>query len=123
MAMPSEPDLSQIEVFEELSAAERMQLEHRLSSMTVPRGTLLIREGEEADALYIVVSGRFAVIRDGEASIIAEIGVGQPIGEIAFFGGGRRTANVRAQRDSIVLVLTRADFAELAGHEEIIESF
>ncbi|CFX00946.1 Cyclic nucleotide-binding protein [Candidatus Filomicrobium marinum] len=115
MAMPSEPDLSQIEVFEELSAAERMQLEHRLSSMTVPRGTLLIREGEEADALYIVVSGRFAVIRDGEASIIAEIGVGQPIGEIAFFGGGRRTANVRAQRDSIVLVLTRADFAELAG--------
>lgn len=115
MALPSEPDLSQIEVFKDLTATERMQLEQRLSAVTVPRGTFLICEGDEADALYIVVSGRFAVVRDGDRSVIAEIGAGQPIGEIAFLGGGQRTANVRAQRDSIVLVLTRADFADLAG--------
>lgn len=116
MVKPSQPSLATIDAFKGLAPEEREQLERRLRSVTVARGTLLVREGDEADALYIVVSGRFAVLKGGETSVVAEIGAGQPIGEIAFFGGGRRTASVRAQRDSVVLVLTRADFSELARH-------
>jgi NTE family protein len=56
----------------------------------------------------------------GGVAIVAEIGAGQPIGEIAFFGGGRRTASVCALRDSVVLKLTQADFFELVRHEPSI---
>ena len=45
---------------------------------------------------------------------LAEIGVGQPIGEIAFFAGGLRTATVVAVRDSVVLELDRASFEDVA---------
>jgi NTE family protein len=45
---------------------------------------------------------------------VAEVGSGAPIGEVAFFADGRRTATVTALRDSLVLKLPHADFVELA---------
>ncbi len=47
---------------------------------------------------------------------LAEIGVGQPIGEIAFFAGGLRTATVTALRDSVVLELDRKAFDDVVRH-------
>jgi hypothetical protein len=50
------------------------------------RGEILVRQGEPSDALYFVLSGRFGVRVEGTLDPIAEIGQGQPIGEIGFFG-------------------------------------
>jgi NTE family protein len=83
--------------------------------MRVARGVPLLIEGEPADALFLVISGRFQVHRAGQSETIAEIGAGQPIGEIAFFKGGARTASVTALRDSLVLKLGRADFDRVAA--------
>ena len=68
-----------------------------------------------ADALFVVVTGRFTITLAGQQRIIAEIGPGQPIGEIAFLAGGPRTATVTALRDSVVLRLGREDFDMLAA--------
>ena len=114
--MASAPSrLAMIDAFAGLSAEDQALIDSRLEPQLVARGELLIRQGEEADALYLVVSGRFQVLLDGRASPVAEIGPGSPIGEIAFFAGGQRTANVRAERDSLVLRLTREDFDQLAA--------
>jgi len=80
-------------------------------NLKTPRGHVLLREGDEADTLYIVLSGRFTVLVGDRA--IAEISVGEPIGELAFFAGGQRTANVVAARDSEVLMLSRRDYDAL----------
>src|SRR6185295_8378686 len=79
------------------------------------RGDVLVRQGEVADALYIVVTGRFSVTVEGRCQMIAELGPGQPVGEIAFLAGGARTATVTALRDSLVLRLGRAEFEELSA--------
>ena len=71
----------------------------------VMRGEVLVKEGTEADAFYLVLSGRFTVTTGGRP--IAEIGSGEPIGEIAFFGGGTRSASVVAASASIVLELSQ----------------
>ncbi len=101
-----------VEAFRDLPAGQLADLEGRLITLPVPRGGVLVRQGDPADALYIVASGRFAVEVDGRR--VAEIGSGSPIGEIAFFADGTRTATVTALRDSIVLKLPRADFTALA---------
>jgi len=44
------------------------------------------------------------------------VGVGEPLGELSFFSGGRRTASVSALRDSEVLSLTREGFEAVARH-------
>lgn len=83
--------------------------------LPLARGEVLMRQGEPADALYIVVSGRFEVRVDGRDQPVAEIGPGSPVGEIAFLAGGARTATVVAVRDSLVLRLGRPEFESLAG--------
>lgn len=84
--------------------------EHR----TFSRGAVLIDEGDAADTLYIVLRGRFTVLLGGKA--IAEIAKGEPVGELAFFAGGTRTATVVAARDSAVLSLSRAAYDALAAY-------
>jgi NTE family protein len=109
-----QPGLDALGIFEHLSASEKTALAAELEIVPVTRGEVLVRQGDPADALYVVVSGRFAVLLDGHKEPITEIGPDQPIGEIAFLTGGLRTATVRAMRDALVLKLDRADFDKLA---------
>ena len=109
-----QPSLDALGIFEHLSSSEKTALAAELEIVPVTRGEALVRQGDPADALYVVVSGRFAVLLDGHKEPITEIGPDQPIGEIAFLTGGLRTATVRAMRDALVLKLDRADFDKLA---------
>ncbi|MEL6884394.1 MAG: patatin-like phospholipase family protein [Pseudomonadota bacterium] len=79
----------------------------------VALGEALIREGDQANTLYIVLKGRFTVLAG--ALPIAEIRPGEPIGELAFFAGGLRTATVIAARDSSVMALTRESYDALSA--------
>lgn len=110
----AEQALPLIEIFAQLDAAEMTELAARFETQALKRGETVIREGEPADALFIVVSGRFAVSKAGRRGPIAEIGPDQPIGEIGFITNrGSRTATVTAMRDSIVMRLDRRDFEQL----------
>ncbi|MEZ5900230.1 MAG: cyclic nucleotide-binding and patatin-like phospholipase domain-containing protein [Hyphomicrobiaceae bacterium] len=114
--MPSEHvRLSTVAAFKGLNEADLARLEALLSPIPVTRGTALVREGEAADALYVVVTGRFSVDVAGHEEPVAEISSGDTIGEIAFFAGGLRTATCRAIRDSVVVSLSRADFDALCA--------
>ncbi|HRD75194.1 MAG TPA: cyclic nucleotide-binding domain-containing protein [Hyphomicrobiaceae bacterium] len=105
--------LASVGLFKGLSREALATLTRRAVMREVPRGHVVVRQGEAADALHIVVSGRFDVTLEGRPRPIAEITAGSPIGEIAFLAGGTRTATVTAVRDGIVMTLGRADFDEL----------
>src|SRR3954462_11569729 len=77
------------------------------------RGEVLVREGDPSDALHFVLSGRFAVYLDGVRERVAEVGQGEPIGEVGFFAGLPRTATAIALRDSTVLTITRDRFHDI----------
>ena len=68
-------------------------------------------------SLYFVASGRVAVKTEHAAEPLAEIGPGQPIGEIGFFSGIPRSATVRALRNSQVVEIRRA------GVEHVTRTF
>lgn len=118
--LPAIPD---VDLFSGLSETERTALLAGLTLRPVRRGDVLMRQGDEADALFVVVSGRFSVRLEGTQTPVTEIGAGQPVGEIAFLTGGTRTATVTAMRDSLVLALSRVEFGELvAAHPGVWEA-
>jgi len=97
-------------IFADLNPSELEILATETKTRSLQRGDVLVREGDAAEDLFIVLTGRFAVTKEGRRDPIAEIGPEQPIGEIAFLTGGTRTATVTAMRDSVVLRLGREDF-------------
>jgi CRP/FNR family transcriptional regulator, cyclic AMP receptor protein len=81
-------------------------------------GTVLWREGDEADGLHVVVSGTLKIETrlPGERSVeIATAGPGEVLGEIPLLGGGPRWATVRAVDDCSLLFLGRAEFGGLVS--------
>jgi NTE family protein len=114
-SVPLRPGLlSAVPALDAKTLTELETLADRAERLTLRRGDILIRQGEASDALYFVLSGRFTVHIEGATGPIAEIGQGEPVGEIGFFAGLPRTATVVALRDSTVLGLTRERFHEIS---------
>jgi EmrB/QacA subfamily drug resistance transporter len=100
--------------FDRLPDAVRLQIEAHGTRVHLAAGEVLFRRGDDADAMFLVQSGRLEVLVDDVA--VRELGPGAELGELALLTGGRRTAGVRARRDSVLLSLSRAQFmATLAG--------
>ncbi|MGR3436109.1 MAG: patatin-like phospholipase family protein [Shimia sp.] len=121
MTTPDDPDpgpafaparLKSVPFLADLSDATLSRLAHSAAVRRLAPGEVLIHEGAPTRNLYIVVQGKFSVRTGGRK--IAEIERGEPVGEIAFFAGGTRTADVVAERASEVLTLARADYEALS---------
>jgi CRP/FNR family transcriptional regulator, cyclic AMP receptor protein len=72
-------------------------------------------QGEEGQALYVVLSGNVLICRQGEpvTGRIAEIPAGALFGELALLDGAPRVAQARAAEDCVLAALSRADFTRL----------
>ena len=69
------------------------------------RGDVLFAEGQEPDALFIVISGRVAIANksiDGRESVVALMEDGDLFGEMGLFDGLGRSAEARALEPSKV---------------------
>lgn len=73
----------------------------------IERDHYLFREGDPPDAMYVIKSGKLAVVKTKQNSeiILAEIGPGAMVGEMAFFDNKPRSASVKALKDSEVIAL------------------
>jgi serine/threonine-protein kinase len=76
-------------------------------------GEDIVREGDVADAAYVIVQGRCEVTRevDGERRSLRTLGVGDVFGEMALLAESRRTASVSAV-DEVTVKLITADAFE-----------
>lgn len=90
-------------------------------SKRVDRDHYLFREGDPPDAMYVVKAGKFAVVKSKNNSeiVLAEIGPGAMVGEMAFFDNKPRSASVKALKDSDVIILPyKALHAQFAAMPE-----
>jgi len=83
--------------------------------------TLIIGEGDTADTLYIVLSGRvkvYASNEEGREVIIALRGPGEYVGELAL-DGGERSASVMTTEPTTCSVVTAANLRQfIAEHPD-----
>ena len=97
------------------------QLENEVQWVTVPRGTLILKQGTPGDCLYFVVTGRlraFALRDDGSEARIGEIGPRESVGEMALLSNEPRSANVAAVTDCQLLRLSKRGFDRAYGGQQ-----
>jgi CRP/FNR family transcriptional regulator len=121
--MKPEETLGNAFMFAELRDSDLKRLAKLMSPAKFAAGSVVIQEGDPADSLFVVNSGKLeANHRDsaGNAQELATYGPGDFFGEMALFEGSPRSATVRAIEDSDCLTMTRGDFmAELKKHPQI----
>ena len=93
------------------------ELISRFGVFAASPGACICREGDVGDFIGLVVSGRLRVSKFddfGSERGLDSLGSGMSFGEMAFVDGRRRSANVTAAEESVVLLLSREDFEHLA---------
>jgi predicted acylesterase/phospholipase RssA/CRP-like cAMP-binding protein len=110
-------------VFGSLPEPALAALQAQLHLQEVPAGTVVLREGETADRLIVVMSGRLRVTRQtpqGELQLYNELGPGECQGEAGLMLRQPRPADVSALRDSVVAWLDQAGFEALLHHDPVL---
>lgn len=80
----------------------RKLVEESFVPASFPFGAVIVRETEEADAFYVLVSGSAPAVKNGEGGEEVPLNVLKPgdgFGEVALLEGGTRTATVRASSE------------------------
>ncbi|MBL9174340.1 MAG: cyclic nucleotide-binding domain-containing protein [Verrucomicrobiales bacterium] len=93
---------------------ERMR--DRFEEVHYDFGETIIRQGEEADAFFVLITGRARVLKeqpDGEEITLHRLQPGHEFGESALLEEKTRTTTVRCSTAVDVLRLGRKDFQEL----------
>src|ERR1043165_1937096 len=81
---------------------------------TFPKNAILINEGDTADSLFIVLSGRIKVFASNEAGreiVLSFFGPGEYVGEMSL-DGSPRSASVMTVEPTTCAVVNRASFRE-----------
>jgi CRP-like cAMP-binding protein len=116
--MPHEKELAAISLFSRLEEDDLKRLGKSVVQRRYAKGDTIVKEGEQAVAFYVIVSGKVDVLKGGEK--VGEKRAGEPFGEMALLDGFPRSTTVVAAEDTQCLVMTRWDFtAELKSNPSI----
>jgi CRP-like cAMP-binding protein len=89
----------------------------RLQRVPYRAGDVIIKQGDEGDFFYVIVSGKCTVTRETplnkEGIKLAELGVGDTFGEEALIAEAKRNATVTMLADGVLMRLNKQDFREL----------
>jgi CRP-like cAMP-binding protein len=99
-------------LFRPFSEDERAQLAARFEVIEVDAGARLIKCGDKADGLYVVLAGKVDVTREGDGSL-ATLSCGDVFGEMSLLGNRGSTANVHALTRVLALRLPAKVFQEI----------
>ncbi|MEO5336711.1 MAG: cyclic nucleotide-binding domain-containing protein [Magnetospirillum sp. WYHS-4] len=86
-------------------------------------GERLFREGEPGIEAYIIESGRIEIskrIGEDETAVVAIVGKGEMIGEMALVDDFPRSATARVVEPTTVIVVPRADFEQRLSKSDMV---
>ena len=111
--------IAQIPMFEGLSDADREALAERLQEKKYAAGETVFNKDDKGTSMYIVLSGAVQIFlppppddKDGPRVVLKDARTGEYFGELALFDDKPRSASVASTMDTVLLELTREDFAE-----------
>jgi CRP-like cAMP-binding protein len=118
--------LARSELFSAFEPAAVSRIAEASRPVALQRNDTVFSEGEPAEELYVVQSGRIAIAKrsvDGRESVVALMEEGDLFGEMSFFDGQGRSAEARAlEPSSLVAVPFAAVRAALEARPEVLWS-
>jgi CRP-like cAMP-binding protein len=109
--------LLQTKAFHRIPPANIQAIFLRLQRTPYRAGEVVIKQGDEGDFFYVIVSGKCAVTRETplnrDGIKLAELGVGDTFGEEALIAEAKRNATVTMLTDGVLMRLNKDDFHEL----------
>jgi CRP-like cAMP-binding protein len=110
--------LATVPLLEGIPEVELLELARVMGRRERRAGEVLFREGDDAQAMLLVVDGRVSVTMrlPGDRTVeIASMGRGEVLGEIPLLDAGRHPTAARVTEAATLLSLGRADFAALVS--------
>ena len=91
----------------------------------VAGGDWLFHQGDDGRSLYLAVRGRLQVLTEdvdqSEPRLLGEVVPGESVGEVGLLTGEKRSAGIRAIRDSLLIRIDRQTFDDMSGkHPELV---
>src|ERR1700761_3996787 len=109
--------LLQTKAFHRIPPANIQAIFLRLQRTPYKAGEVVIKQGDEGDYFYVIVSGKCVVTRETplnrDGIKLAELGVGDTFGEEALIAEAKRNATVTMLTDGVLMRLNKDDFREL----------
>lgn len=104
-----------VALFDGLTEAMRIELAEATETVRVTAGDWLFRQGDPGESMFLVRSGRVEIVMEDPppSRVIDVLGPGSALGELALLVAGRRTASLRALRDSELFEVRRDRFDAL----------
>jgi CRP-like cAMP-binding protein len=118
MSVSTKPaDLTKISLFRGLRNEDLRSLGERSEVRTLPANAMLLKEGDAAEALFVILRGKVKVwLTDGHGKeLVVDVrSAGQYVGEM-MLDDNPRSASVSTLEPSEFVVVPRADFKALLG--------
>ena len=115
--------LAQVEIFAGLTEDELEALAASSVSRQYPKNTVIINDGDNADSLYLIDSGRVKVYcsdKNGKEFIMNTLEAGDYFGELALLDDDRRSASVRTMERCCFRIIYKEDFQRvISSHPNI----
>lgn len=107
--------LRRVKALAEFSDDQLQEFASFMQVTTARQWTNVVTQGEEGDAMYLVLEGevRVRIGTTGNEKILATLGGGDAFGEMSLFDKGKRSADVVANSDAILLKITAEAFERL----------
>jgi ATP-binding cassette, subfamily B, bacterial len=107
-----EHEFARIGLLAELPGEQLRKLSEKMRREQIPMGSTVLREGDDGERFYVVLSGMLSVSQEirGERRTLKP---GDYFGEVALAMDCPRTASVRALTPSVVASCDRETFDEL----------
>jgi CRP-like cAMP-binding protein/rhodanese-related sulfurtransferase len=120
-------DVLKRSILRDLPPGELDELSQTLGIRVMKPSEMVFREGDSADAFYIIGSGKVRVFVRHENRIERELsiyGPGEHFGEVALLAGATRTANVESIGETQLIVCPKERFERLLhDHPELSVKF
>ena len=100
--------LGDVSLFSSLPRKQIARIAQVSDEIVLDEGAVLMHEGDDGDACYVVAAGSLTVRRRGRK--VAGLGPGDVVGEMALLDGGPRAATVTADERCVLLALDRPTF-------------
>ena len=120
------PQQSDHPLFRYFTDAERQKVEKIGDVKRIAEGGYLIRASEIDSTLFAVEDGHLDIIgvRDGKPTVVATVGPGDVLGEVAFIDDSPRSVSVRAGEETTVRAWSKKSLSEaLAAQPELLAKF